>query len=141
MDALTYKGYIGVVKFSSEDEVFFGKIEHINDTITFESDNAHNLKKAFEDAVDDYLIFCTEKGVKPDKPFKGSFNVRIKPVVHKMAQMEALGRGISLNKFIETAIEKELENNNEKISASRRKKLDSLLSIPNRRASKGLKAE
>ena len=77
MNSLAYKDYIGSVCFSSEDEVFYGKIEHINDLITFESDNAHDLKKTFEEAVDDYISFCEEKGIQPEKPFKGSFNVRI----------------------------------------------------------------
>jgi predicted HicB family RNase H-like nuclease len=109
MNTLTYKNYIGSVSFSSEDEVFYGKIEHINDLITFESDNAHDLKKAFREAVDDYTSFCKEKGIDPDKPFKGSFNVRLKPSVHKLLYQKAIQKGMSLNKFIETTLEKELK--------------------------------
>ncbi len=110
MNSLTYKQYIGSISFSAEDETFYGKIEHINDLITFESDNAHDLKKAFQEAVDDYISFCEEKGVEPDKPFKGSFNVRIKPSLHKLAYQKALQKGMSLNKFIETSMEKELKD-------------------------------
>jgi len=109
MNTLTYKDYIGTVSFSSEDEVFYGKLEHIHDLITFESENAHDLKKAFEEAVDDYIAFSKEKGVEPEKPFKGSFNVRVKPSLHKLAFLRAIKSGISLNKFIETAIENELK--------------------------------
>jgi predicted HicB family RNase H-like nuclease len=108
MNSLTYKDYIGSVSFSCEDEIFYGKIEHINDLITFESDNAHDLKKAFEEAVDDYIAFCKENGVTPDKPFKGSFNVRVKPLLHKLAYQRAMQKGMSLNKFIETNLEREL---------------------------------
>jgi predicted HicB family RNase H-like nuclease len=108
MNSLTYKDYLGYVSFSAEDEVFYGKIEHIYDLITFESDNAHGLKKAFEEAVDDYIAFCEEKGIKPNKPFKGSFNVRLNPNVHKLAYEKARQKGMSLNKFIETTLEKEL---------------------------------
>jgi predicted HicB family RNase H-like nuclease len=109
MNTLTYKDYIGSVSYSAEDEVFYGKIEHINDLITFESENAHELKKVFKEAVDDYLSFCEEKGVRPDKPFKGSFNVRVKPSLHKLAYQRAIQQGISLNRFIETTLEKELK--------------------------------
>jgi len=109
MNTLTYKDYVGTVNFSSEDEVFYGKLEHINDLITFESDNAHDLKRAFEESVDDYIAFCKEKGVAPEKPFKGSFNVRVKPSLHKLAYIKATKAGMSLNKFIETALEKELK--------------------------------
>jgi predicted HicB family RNase H-like nuclease len=109
MNTLSYKDYIGTVSYSSEDEVFYGKLEHINDLITFESENAHDLKKAFEEAVDDYIAFCREKGVEPEKSFKGSFNVRVKPYLHKQAYLKALKSGMTLNKFIETAIENELK--------------------------------
>ena len=108
MNTLSYKEYVGSVSFSAEDEVFYGKIEHINDLVTFESDNAHDLKKAFEEAVDDYITICGQKGVQPEKPFKGSFNVRVKPSLHKRAYIKALQSGISLNKFIEMTLEKEL---------------------------------
>ena len=108
MNTLSYKEYVGSVSFSAEDEVFYGKIEHIHDLVTFESDNARDLKKAFQEAVDDYLTTCGQKGVHPEKPFKGSFNVRVKPSLHKRAYMKALEGGISLNKFIEQTLEKEL---------------------------------
>lgn len=108
MDTLLYKDYIGSVRFSAEDEMFYGKVEHISDLVIFESDNAHDLKIAFEEAVDDYLTFCREKGLNPDKPFKGTFNVRLKPSTHKRIHQKAIQQGISLNKFIENTLEKEL---------------------------------
>ena len=109
MNTITNKDYIGSVSFSAEDEVFYGKIEHINDLITFESDDAHDLAGAFEEAVDDYIAFCNEKGVIPERPFKGSFNVRLKPSIHKLAYQKAIQQGLSLNKFIETTLEKALK--------------------------------
>jgi predicted HicB family RNase H-like nuclease len=54
-DVMTYKGYIGSVRYSEEDEVFHGKIEAINDLIMFEGTSVKELKKAFHEAVDDYL--------------------------------------------------------------------------------------
>jgi len=108
-NTLLYKGYVGSVNFSSEDEVFWGKIEHIHDLITFESENAHELKPAFKKAVDDYLKFCFKKNIKPEKPFKGSFNIRLSPSVHRLVFLKAKQAGVSLNKFIESTLEKELK--------------------------------
>ncbi|MEI8004727.1 MAG: type II toxin-antitoxin system HicB family antitoxin [Bacteroidota bacterium] len=105
---LLYKGYMGSVNFSSDDEVFWGKIEHINDLITFESDDAHELKDSFERTIDEYLAFCKEKNIQPEKPFKGSFNIRLSAEVHRRAFIKAKQEGVSLNKFIETTLEKEL---------------------------------
>ena len=109
-NSLMYKGYIGSVNFSSDDEVFWGKIEHINDLITFESDNAHELKDAFENAIDEYLAFCKEKNIQPEKPFKGSFNIRLSAEVHRLAFIKAKQEGVSLNRFIENTLETELRS-------------------------------
>ena len=58
--------------------------------------------------MDDYITFCEEKGVNRDKPFRGTFNVRVKPAIHKLVYQKAIQQGMSLNKFIETTLEKEL---------------------------------
>ena len=35
-DVLTYKDFVGSVHYSTDDEIFFGKIEGIDDLVTFE---------------------------------------------------------------------------------------------------------
>ena len=107
-DVLTYKECIGSVHFNAEDEVFFGKIEGIEDLISFEGNTVSDLKKAFEDAVIDYIEICKEAGKKVDKTYKGSFNIRIAPDIHKKAKRLALMKGISLNQFIQKAVEEEV---------------------------------
>ena len=102
-DYLEYKGYIGKIHYSQEDEVFFGTIFGIDDLVTFEGESVQELKNAFEEAVDSYLEMCEEIGKEPDKTYRGLFNVRIDPELHKQIAMEAVKRGISLNQFVETA--------------------------------------
>ncbi len=104
-DVLTYKGYIGSVHFSAGDDVFHGKIEGIRDLVSFEGKGVDELKKAFREAVDDYLEFCKKVGKKPEKSYKGSFNIRISPEIHKQAAIKAAVLGISLNQFVQKAIE------------------------------------
>lgn len=65
LNRLEYKDYIATVNFSAEDEVFYGKIEGINDLVTFEGSSVDELKQSFEDSVDDYLETCKELGKKP----------------------------------------------------------------------------
>lgn len=50
-----FKGYNGSVEFSEEDKVFFGKIQGINDVVTFEGASIIELKEAFQESVLDYL--------------------------------------------------------------------------------------
>ena len=55
MIMLEFKGYQGSVEVSIGDGVLFGKITNINDLVTYEADTVAGLRKAFEDAVDDYI--------------------------------------------------------------------------------------
>jgi predicted HicB family RNase H-like nuclease len=101
---LKYKDYYGSVEYSSADECFFGKIIGTADLVTFEGESVESLKSAFTEAVDDYLELCKEAGKKPQKSFKGSFNIRISPELHREAAAIADRKGISLNAFVERAI-------------------------------------
>lgn len=67
MNTLIYKGYIGSVNFSDKDNLFFGKIEGINGLVNFEGESVSELRKAFQEAVDDYLAYCEEEGIQPIK--------------------------------------------------------------------------
>lgn len=105
-DVLEYKTYYGEVHFSAEDEVFYGKIIGINDLVTFEGSTVKELKKAFNEAVDDYLDTCKELGKEPEKTYKGSFNVRIPSELHRQAARHAALRKMTLNDFVRYAIAK-----------------------------------
>jgi len=61
-DVLHYKDFIGSVHFSAEDECFFGRIVGIDDLVTFEGRNVGDLKKAFREAVEDYMSLCRSAG-------------------------------------------------------------------------------
>lgn len=104
-DVITYKNFIGSVHFSAGDKVFYGKIEGINDLVLFEGQSVNELIKAFHEAVNDYLELCKEAGKEPERPFKGSFNVRISSDLHKKAVEKAIRHGVSLNQFVQKAIE------------------------------------
>ena len=110
-DILAYKGYNGSVEYSSEDEIFHGKIEFITDTVLYEGRSVEELKKNFHEAVDDYIEACEEIGKEPQTPFKGRILTRIKPELHKKAALIALQKRISLNRFVERAIKHEIELN------------------------------
>lgn len=108
---LEYKGYIGRVEFSAEDKIFHGKLEYINDLVTFEATSVEELEKEFKDAVDDYIDTCKKLDIDPQKAFKGKFNVRISPELHKAAAFQAAKRNLSLNRFVEEALKHEIMPN------------------------------
>jgi predicted HicB family RNase H-like nuclease len=106
---LRYKGYMGSVRFIEDKEFFYGKLEFINDLITFQGTSVKELKEDFQKAVDEYIEDCKELGKGQEKPFKGKFPARINPELHKKAAFIALQKNISLNKYVEIAIERAVE--------------------------------
>lgn len=107
MTTLRYKDYQGSVTY--EDGTLVLQILHIDDFITTECDSAGDVQKAFEALVDDYLATCAEVGKEPNRPFKGSFNVRVTPDLHRRAAMAAADEGLSLNAWVERAVAQQLE--------------------------------
>ena len=103
-NTLEYKGYFGSVEFSNEDDTFHGRIIGINDHITYEGDNVNNLRQDFISAVEEYLETCAELGKEPEKAYKGTFNVRIDPALHRQLTIYSLSHGKSLNSTVEEAI-------------------------------------
>ena len=109
-NTIEYKGYIGSIEYSSEDKCFFGKVEMIDDLVTFEATYAKELEKNFHTAVDEYLETCKQLNREPQKVYKGVFNVRIEPELHKKVYKEALKAGISLNTFVRQALAHEVNH-------------------------------
>ena len=109
MNTMTYKGYLGSVAYSEKDNVFFGKIEGINGLVNFEGESVQELIDAFHEAVDDYLAYCEEEGIEPDKSYSGVLNVRLKPSVHRQIAMLAKQEGITINAYIKKALEEKAE--------------------------------
>jgi len=106
---LEYRGYLGSVECSDEDEVFHGRLEFIRDLVTYEGTDARGLKQAFHTAVDDYLALCADQGRAPDTPLKGSFNVRPGRELHRRAMLFARSRGLNLNTVVSDALRAYLE--------------------------------
>jgi predicted HicB family RNase H-like nuclease len=101
---LHYKEYAGSVEFSEADAVFHGKVVGIKSLISFEGDSVTAIIEDFHHAVDEYLDFCAANGQPSEKPFKGSFNVRVGADLHRKAALMASARGVSLNALVEEAL-------------------------------------
>ena len=101
-NVMQYKGYFAEIMYSDEDKCFIGKVEGLkNDVILFEGKTVKDLKKDFEDAIDSYLDSCKKTNTVPEKQCKGSFNIRIKPDLHRDLVLEAKKEKISLNQLVE----------------------------------------
>lgn len=112
---LEYKGFQGSVEFALEAGVLHGKILLIDDLVTYEADNITELNEAFKESVDDYLATCQELGVQPNKPFSGTFNVRIGAILHRDLARQAQREDKSINDFVREAIDCHLNGRHQEV--------------------------
>ena len=107
---IQYKGYVGSVEFSENDNVLFGKVQGIRSLISYEGTTVQELLDDFHGAVDDSLALCAEEGIEPEVPYKGSVNIRFKkPDTHRRAAIYALTHDQSLNSFIDECVVQRLD--------------------------------
>lgn len=108
MTVLAYKGYQGSVTW--EDGLLAIRVLHIDDLVIDHCRDAAKVENTFHALVDEYIETCSELDREPEKPFKGSFNVRISPDLHRLAAMAATSAGISLNAWITDAVHEKLQS-------------------------------
>jgi predicted HicB family RNase H-like nuclease len=109
MKGMVYKGYAARIEFDPDDEIFFGKIAGIRDSVSFHADTVADLKAAFHEAVDDYVATCDKVGKTPRKPYSGNLMLRVDPAVHSAAAIAAELSGKSLNEWSEEVLRRAAE--------------------------------
>ena len=62
-----YKGYHAYITYDDEARLFHGEVTGLNDVITFQATTLFELEQSFKHSVDDYLVWCQERGEKPQK--------------------------------------------------------------------------
>jgi predicted HicB family RNase H-like nuclease len=105
---MEYKGYIGIVECDDKAKIFHGDVVNTRDVITFQGTSVEEIEKAFRDSVDDYLEWCKQDGITPQKPYSGKFNLRLTPELHREVAVTAKKLKISINSFVEKALQDEI---------------------------------
>lgn len=103
-NVLSYKNYNGTVEYSKEDGCLYGKVIGLKSLLSYEGDSVRELEADFQNVIDEYLQDCAERNVAPEQPYKGSFNVRISPELHRTVAIYAIENGKSLNATVEEAL-------------------------------------
>ena len=106
---LEYKGYHASVEYDADDNIFVGEVFGITDSVNFHGSSVEELNDMFKQSIDNYLDLCERIGKNPDKEFKGVFNVRISPELHRSAALAAKRKKITLNQYVAQAISKSLQ--------------------------------
>ena len=107
---LEYKGYHAKIYFDARDEIFVGEVFGLNDSLNFHGNTVQELKEMFRQCIDNYLQLCQELGEEPEREFKGNFNIRVQPELHRQLAYNALKEGKSLNQYINESLEQFIAN-------------------------------
>ena len=99
MNTMSHKGYTARIEYDERDNLLVGRLLGVRCIISFHADTVAELRREFENAVEDYLVDCKEQGVKPEKPASGKLLLRVPPEVHGKALVAAQSSGKSLNQW------------------------------------------
>lgn len=105
MSDMKYKGFTASVTFSAEDKLLVGQLEHIEALVMFSAASVDDLEREFHIAVDEYLADCAAQGLEAEKPYKGSFNVRVGADNHRKAAQLGRRLGVTLNDVVRMSLE------------------------------------
>lgn len=105
MKPMKYKGYIAEVGIDQENGILYGNVFGARDVISFRGKTPKELINNFHDSINDYLEYCEENNLTPEKPYSGNFNVRIAPSLHKALAEESFKSRNSMNDIVQSAIE------------------------------------
>jgi len=124
---LTYKGYTGSIQASVEDGCLHGRIQFIDDIVTYEGETVPEISAAFQGAVDRYIAHCKETGKQPNKPYSGSLNIRIGQERHRSLAQRAFRQKTSINDLVCQAVDGLL---NKETDVAERRTHPSVITVP-----------
>ena len=65
---MIYRGYRARFERDEHDDVLHGRVDGIRDVVTFVAPTMVDLEHEFHISVDEYLSYCAEKGLQPERP-------------------------------------------------------------------------
>lgn len=104
INSMSYKGYSANMVFDAEDKIIVGRVQGIDDIVSFHGESVAEFESNFHAAIEGYLAASRELGSAPEKPASGKVMLRIAPAVHAAALKAAARSGTSLNKWAEGAL-------------------------------------
>lgn len=107
MNTMRHKGYTAALEYDESADSFHGTVLDVRDVIDFYGSNPDELREEFKNSIDDYLAWCAEEGVEPEKPFQGKLTVRPPAGAHRRWVIAAASKGMSLNSWLVSVADRE----------------------------------
>lgn len=106
---MEYKGYVAAVEYDDLVELLHGEVVNAGPypVVTFEAVDVEGFKREFRASIDDYLAWCEEEGVEPQRPFSGKLNLRLGAELHRRVAVSAAQQKVSINTWIKSVLEEQ----------------------------------
>lgn len=101
-------GHRAVVSFDPEINMLRGEFIELNGGADFYATDVAGLLREGAISLREFRTVCNQRGIEPVKKFSGKFQVRTDEHMHADAVVVAAAKGMSLNQFVNQAIEHEL---------------------------------
>src|SRR5271166_1021252 len=101
---LEHKGYLATVELDQGEGFFHGEVVNTRAVLAFVGNSLDELKHEFAETIAVYEEFCRERGESPERPYSGSFMLRVPAELHRRAAESAARAGKSLNSFVRDAL-------------------------------------
>jgi len=108
MNLMNIDGHNAVITYDPEIDMFRGQFIGLASGADFYANTTEKLRAEGAISLKVYMDMCREKGRDPFRHFSGKFNARIAPDLHARAVELAAAEGVSLNQFVERAIQHEI---------------------------------
>ena len=105
MSMMRHKDYLATIELDPDVGLFHGEVINTRAVLTFQGRSIDELTAAFADTIADYEDWCHARGKEPEKPYSGSFTLRMPPELHRRVAEAAARAGKSLNGFIKETLE------------------------------------
>ena len=105
MNLLPYKDYLATIELDPDAGLFHGEVINTRAVLTFQGRSIDELSAAFSETIADYEDWCRERGKEPERPYSGSFTLRMPPDLHRRVAEAAARSGKSLDGFIKDTLE------------------------------------
>ena len=103
---IEYKGYIGVVDFDPEIDLFHGTVINTQDVITFYGASVVELREEMQKSLEVYFEVCEEQGKVPDKPFSGELTIQTSLELYSRIALNAARHQLEIDIYLQEIIEK-----------------------------------
>lgn len=106
-NTIEYNGFVGKVEYDADDHMLYGTVLGTKTVLSFKGKHGEALEESLRNVVDDYVAYCRESGIEPERTWKGKMTFRPKSdTLRQKIAIHAQLANVSINDWLNTVVEK-----------------------------------